>query len=292
VFAAGQSLADRLIDERINAQQSLGEGAGASAQDKLNARLNDIAEQKAKALMGVVDPATRDHIVAQFNAQVAEAAHQYNSAEKKLNPTGPKTNPLSGLQGLVNSTGVSSLIVPNNQPVTEYVQTVAKLTNAFDEARAKGADLGQAENLFAQGVAAANLKLKEQQSQIANGNERVFAQFKATLDDQIAAQKNAIDIQVASVGMGQKEADQLRQLNDLDQQRIKQVQRLQREQVTHPEQYAALQRQIDATNASYRDMRDTMIDGFHRMDTAQGDWQNGLTSALQDYINQAADVAG
>ncbi|HET9819654.1 MAG TPA: phage tail tape measure protein [Rhodanobacteraceae bacterium] len=122
--------------------------------------------------------------------------------------------------------------------------------------------------------------------------DAIAAQFVATLHEQVAAQKNAIDIQVASVGMGQKEAERLRELNQLDQQRIQQVQRLQREQVTHPEQYAALQRQIDAVNASFGDMRDTMIDGFHRMDTAQGEWSNGFTSALQDFADQAADVAG
>jgi lambda family phage tail tape measure protein len=207
-------------------------------------------------------------------------------------PHTSKANPLSGLQSLVNSTGVSSLVIPNDKPTTEYVQTVAKLTEAFDKARAKGADLGAAEDLFAKGVAAANLKLKEQQGQIQQGNDRAFAQFKATLDQQVAAQKNAIDIQVASVGMGQKEAEQMRQLNALDQQRIEQVQRLEHAQATHPEQYAELQRQIDATNASFGDMRDTMVDGFHRMDAAQANWRNGVVSAMQDFIDAGRDVAG
>lgn len=292
IFAAGQSLANREIGDRIAAQQALNSGAGASAQSTLNARLNELATQKAKALMGVVDPDKRQSIIVAFNAQVAEAAHQYDSAIKKLTPHASKANPLSGLQGLVNSTGVSSLVIPNDKPTTEYVQTVAKLTTAFDQARAKGADLGAAEDLFAKGVAAANLKLKEQQDQIQQGNDRAFAQFKATLDEQVAAQKNAVDIQVASVGMGQKEAEQARQLNALDQQRIQQVQRLEHAQATHPEQYAELQRQIDAVNASFGDMRDTMLDGFHRTDAAQSDWRNGALAAMQDFIDAGKNVAG
>jgi lambda family phage tail tape measure protein len=86
IFAAGQSLANREIGDRIAAQQALSTGAGASAQSTLNARLNELAEQKAKALMGVVDPDKRQQIIDQFNAQVAEAAHQYDSAIKKLTP--------------------------------------------------------------------------------------------------------------------------------------------------------------------------------------------------------------
>lgn len=33
-------------------------------------------------------------------------------------------------------------------------------------------------------------------------------------------------------------------------------------------------------------------DGYRRMDAARADWSNGLSRALGNYLDQAADVAG
>jgi phage-related minor tail protein len=96
------ALKQQLTDQAINAQAALSSGAGTSDLQKLRTRLNTLAEEKAKALYGVVDPDKRQQIIESFNLQVADAARQYDAAEKKLSPKGRKGPNLDALQANAN----------------------------------------------------------------------------------------------------------------------------------------------------------------------------------------------
>lgn len=107
----------RLTDQAINAQNALSQGAGTSDLQKLRTQLSDLAAEKAKALYGVVDPAARQKIIESFNLQVADAARQYEAAEKKLAPKGAKGPNLDALAG--------------NAQVAAIQQSLATLSNAW-----------------------------------------------------------------------------------------------------------------------------------------------------------------
>lgn len=177
---------------------------------------------------------------------------------------------------------------PLEQAADAHAKTLQGILKLVDQYVQKGGQLAQVQGLVDSAVAGANRRYQEQVAAI-KAQQNAFQQ---ALDQQVAAQRNAIDIQVQSIGMGDKEASRLQQVNQLEQQRLQRVQALQLAQTTHPEQYAELAKQITATNAAYGDMRDTMIDGFKRMDSAQSQWSNGFDSALANFADQAGNVAG
>lgn len=291
-FAAGQSLSDRLIEERINAQQSLGEGAGASAQDKLNARLNDLAEQKAKALMGVVDPATRDHIIAQFNAQVAEAAQQFNSAEKRLNPTGPKDSAFAEFQRQVAGLTAKSMNT-GSDAVSTYTQGVLKLIAGFDKATKGGKDVAAATALYDQGIKALGADLEAATLK----QKAAIKAYQDAADAQTAAQKAQLDMRVASLAMGDREAAQAQALAEIRQQSSETIRRLtsQRNQalsINPNADTSVLDAQIETEKRALGERLANQEKYYSDVTAAQSDWQVGATAALQNFMDQASDVAG
>lgn len=120
-------------------------------------------------------------------------------------------------------------------------------------------------------------------------------EFKAALNQQVDTQKNTVDIQVAGVGMGSQEAQQMQQLNSLqrsyDQQRTRIAGQMAKVD-PQSDQYSLYQSEL----AALRDANDQAVaitkDGYARMRDAQGNWQNGATQALQNYADSANNIAG
>lgn len=157
-FSHGQAAAQKLISERIAAQQAGQAGAlqfNKGAQEKKE--LDDIAYQRAKALAGVVDPAKQAQINQEFDAWVAGVKGRYEKAAKSLGAS--KADPLSGLSNMVAGLTAKSLDVPGNAALTAYVQGVAKLVDEYDKAIAKGGDVTKATAEYDQGIKALSADL-------------------------------------------------------------------------------------------------------------------------------------
>lgn len=177
---------------------------------------------------------------------------------------------------------------PLDKAITEHAKTLQELGKAVDAYVQKGGQLANVQGLIDSAVGATNQKYQQQVAAI----EAQQNAFQQALDQEVASRKNAIDIQVQSIGMGDKEAGRLQEINALEQQRLERVQALQLQQTTHPEQYAELAKQITATNAAFADMVNSRVAGFARMDVAQADWHNGFTKAMANLADQADNVAG
>lgn len=157
-------------------------------------------------MIGIVDPSIRDRVNAAFDQQIRDAVKRANaeyggtggSHVKKPSQKGP--NALFTFQQQVDALGVH--LDADNSPVGKYTQGIAKLTEEFDKATHSGADVTKATDAYARGVASLNQALKQAQtvqaSQIKAYNDSVDAQDKARRDQ--------FALQVASVGMGQQEA--------------------------------------------------------------------------------------
>ena len=119
-------------------------------------------------------------------------------------------------------------------------------------------------------------------------------EYTSSLNQQIATQQNSIDLQVASVGMGSQEAQQMQQLNALQRSYDSQRTRLASEAARVPvgsDQYNVYQQELAALqDANTRAVAITQ-DGFTRMKAAQGDWRNGATQAFQNYADSANNIA-
>lgn len=118
--------------------------------------------------------------------------------------------------------------------------------------------------------------------------------FNAALKDQLETQQNAADIQVASVGMGAQEAQQLQQLNSIQRQYDRQRTTLvgQLSAATTPDQKAVYAQQLTALQGASDQAVKIAQDGFDRMRIAQGDWKNGAVQAYQNLADQSSNVAG
>jgi lambda family phage tail tape measure protein len=122
-----------------------------------------------------------------------------------------------------------------------------------------------------------------------------FADFQSALHQQLDTQQNGVDIQVASVGRGTTESQQLQQLNALQRSYDAQRTRIASQAAKvdpQSDQYSLYQDELKAL----QDANDRAIaitkDGFDRMRAAQDDWKNGATQAFENYADSASNIAG
>lgn len=119
------------------------------------------------------------------------------------------------------------------------------------------------------------------------------AEYTAALRDQIAARRNAIDIEVEAIGMGEKQAETLRQLNELEFEYARRLEELARVQGTSAALSAeAYQQRVEALRKAMEEEIKIVEEGEKRKDAARNDALAGARKGFQDYINNAADLAG
>ncbi len=115
--------------------------------------------------------------------------------------------------------------------------------------------------------------------------------YADTLVDQLETAQSSADLQVASVGMGDQEAQHYSQLIQLQEDYNQRASQLNRQfndgQIDHS-QYSA---ELQYLSAWYGDRVAITQDGFTRMRAAQGNWENGATQAFQNYADSAQNVA-
>lgn len=120
------------------------------------------------------------------------------------------------------------------------------------------------------------------------------AAYKSTLDDMLATRQRAIDLQVQSIGMGQREAEQQQALIGIDEDYNRKKADLQKRQQNATSQLdkEGYQQQLDDL-AKYHDQRIQMeVDGWRRANEARLSFSNGAKSALADFTESAHDIAG
>lgn len=289
-FEAGDALANRLIGERIAAQDALTSGAGAPAQTTLTKRLNDLATQKAKALMGVVDPDKRQQIIDAFNAQVAEAAHQYDQAQKKLAPhtTGSHANPLSGLSNMVAGLTNKAIGVQGDKALTDYVQGVAKLIDEYDKAIAKGGDVTRATAEYNDGIK----KLAASLDEARKAQEKAIQAYNDSVDAEIRARQKQIDLQIASVGLSQREIQQMQAKAAIQTEVARKIEQLNRQRSQPGANVGFIDAEIAKQQSSLPILLRQQDELYAKLDALRGDWMTGVKTSWNEYIDAGKDVAG
>lgn len=118
-------------------------------------------------------------------------------------------------------------------------------------------------------------------------------QYTDALREQLELAQSAIDIEVKAIGMGQKRADQLRVINDLQQEYAARLEELAQAQGTKDalsdEAYEA---RVQALRSAMEQEIAIVEEGERRKDEARGKAINGVNRATEDYIDSAADLAG
>lgn len=119
-------------------------------------------------------------------------------------------------------------------------------------------------------------------------------QYRAQLERQLAGQRNEYSVAAAGVGMGDQQTQRMQQRIQLEQQTNDRILQLRTElaNATTEKQRQDLQAQIDLTNEFLPQQLAAMQDGWAQMDQAMLNPINGWTAAVQNFGNQARDIAG
>ncbi|HWU68664.1 MAG TPA: phage tail length tape measure family protein [Stenotrophobium sp.] len=196
----------------------------------------------------------------------------------------PAATALATFQSQVASLSDRSLFVDGDAALTKYVQGVAKLNDEFDKAIAKHADLTRAQAAYDAGMKALNRTLdKNEAAQHAQVQE-----FTNSLNDQLAARKALIDVQLKTMTMGPQEAANYKQLAEVTEQATKAIADFQRQHVLHPEamsqdEYKA---ELKALKQYWNDVYDYTEEGQQRVAALQGDFSAGMQAGIDAFIEE------
>uniref|UniRef100_UPI0009E7F9A1 tape measure protein n=1 Tax=Pseudomonas sp. NBRC 111128 TaxID=1661043 RepID=UPI0009E7F9A1 len=119
-------------------------------------------------------------------------------------------------------------------------------------------------------------------------------QYRAQLQKQLANERDQYALDAASIGMGDLQTSRMQQRLNLEMQTNDRLLQLQTElaNATDEKQRQALQGQIDAINEFLPQQLAAMQAGWAQMDQAMLNPINGWTAAVQNFGNQARDIAG
>lgn len=257
------------------------------------AQAAEINKQRLLALSGVVDQKTIDQVNAAADQQIRDAVNRAN-AQYRGGSGGsiPKSKGPSALESFSQYVGNLTAQSQGNQmddsAIGKYITGVEKLDAEFDKAIAKGAAVTAATADYDKGIQALGDDLAKAQAKQA----AVTAAYGAQLDQELALRKQAIDLQVQSVGMGAKEVQQMQELNQIHQSFDQKLVQLNRDRQNG---HLMVQQYDDMLNKLKSDEQaeiDAAINGYARMDAAMGDWRNGAIRAMEDMRDQFSDVAG
>jgi lambda family phage tail tape measure protein len=138
---------------------------------------------------------------------------------------------------------------------------------------------------------AAELDVKKQLKQV-NEDEAKAAAYAATLNAANQTAKSGFDQEIAGVGLGDKARDRLKQDLAIQEDFNQQMADLQKQLNTGDISKEIYTKETGQLKSALAQRLVIQQDYYHGLDAAQSDWSNGASSALDDYLSSAQDVAG
>lgn len=252
---------------------------------KLEKQLKDLDKARADALKAGGFTAEEETKYAASRKNIEQQIADIKEREAKKNA--PKTRGQNA--GVREADNTASRLLAQYDPAAQAARTLTKEESQLQLALSKGKitreEYGKALAQASQNYAAA---IKGAQGLTA------AEQYQAQLERQLLLQREQYAAQAAAVGMGSKEAERYQQRLQLEQQTNDRVLQLRTElaQATTEKQRQELQAQIDLTNEYLPQQIAAMQQGWSQMDAAMANPINGWTAAVQNFGDQAANVAG
>lgn len=181
-------------------------------------------------------------------------------------------------------------LTPQGKALADYTNGMRELAKLAGDYVAKGGDVAKIQDLLLQGKAG----LWDQYTRAKQAATAADKEFSDGLKHQLDLQKQAIDIEVASIGMGQKAADRMRQRIALEQQGADAIRQLTLERdkyLSTDPQYQVLTQHIKEQADANAKAVDQLADGFKRQDAGMANWRNGFNSALDDFSDRMKNTA-
>ncbi|MBF8676223.1 tape measure protein [Pseudomonas fulva] len=188
------------------------------------------------------------------------------------------------------------------EALNTFSRLYAQYDPAAEAARALAKEEGQLQLAFSRG----KITQEEYSKALAQASTNYAAaikgaqgltaveQYRAQLQKQLANERDQYALDAASIGMGDLQASRMQQRLNLEMQTNDRLLQLQTElaNATDEKQRQALQGQIDAINEFLPQQLAAMQAGWAQIDQAMLNPINGWTAAVQNFGNQARDIAG
>ncbi|MFG0356776.1 phage tail tape measure protein [Pseudomonas sp. zbq_11] len=193
-----------------------------------------------------------------------------------------------------------------NRGVAEAENTFARLYGQYDPAAQAARALTKEQGQLDLALTKGKITQEEYSKALAQASINYAAalkgaqgltaveQYRAQLQKQLANERDQYALDAASIGMGDLQASRMQQRLNLEMQTNDRLLQLQTElaNATDEKQRQALQGQIDAINEFLPQQLAAMQAGWAQMDQAMLNPINGWTAAVQNFGNQARDIAG
>lgn len=250
-------------------------------------RLNDELEQlnrirdKAKENGGFGAKEEADYAKARKNIEQEIADIKTREAKKNA--------PKNVNRGVAEAENTFARLYGQYDPAAQAARALTKEQGQLDLALSKG-KITQEEYSKALAQASINYAAALKGAQGLTAVE----QYRAQLQKQLANERDQYALDAASIGMGDLQASRMQQRLNLEMQTNDRLLQLQTElaNATDMKQRQALQGQIDAINEFLPQQLAAMQAGWAQIDQAMLNPINGWTAAVQNFGNQARDIAG
>lgn len=250
---------------------------------RLNKDLADLDKAKAKAVAAGVFTAAEEAKYAQSRKNIEKEIADIKEREAKKNA------PKNANRGVAEAENTFARLYGQYDPAAQAARALTKEQGQLDLALSKG-KITQEEYSKALAQASINYAAALKGAQGLTAVE----QYRAQLQRQLVNEQAQYQLDAASIGMGDLQASRMQQRLNLEMQTNDRLLQLQTElaNATDMKQRQALQGQIDAVNEFLPQQLAAMQAGWAQMDQAMLNPINGWTAAVQNFGNQARDIAG
>ena len=253
---------------------------------KLQKQLVDLDKARADALKSGGLGAAEETKYAAARKNIEKEIADIKEREAKKN----KPKAVTGLnRGVAEAENTFSRLYGQYDPAAQAARALTKEQTQLDLALSKG-KISQEEY----GKALAQASINYASALKGAQGLTVVEQYRAQLQKQLANEQAQYNLDAASVGMGDLQTSRMQQRLNLEMQTNDRLLQLQTElaNATDEKQRQALQGQINAVNEFLPQQIAAMQAGWAQMDQAMLNPINGWTAAVQNFGNEARDIAG
>lgn len=250
---------------------------------KLQDDLKDLDKTKAESIKNGGFGAKEEADYAKARKNIEQEIADIKAREAKKNA------PKNVNRGVAEAENTFARLYGQYDPAAQAARALTKEQGQLDLALSKG-KITQEEYSKALAQASINYAAAIKGAQGLTAVE----QYRAQLQKQLANERDQYALDAASIGMGDLQASRMQQRLNLEMQTNDRLLQLQTElaNATDEKQRQALQGQIDAINEFLPQQLAAMQAGWAQMDQAMLNPINGWTAAVQNFGNQARDIAG
>lgn len=250
---------------------------------KLLDDLKDLDKTKAESIKNGGFGAKEEADYAKARKNIEQEIADIKAREAKKNA------PKNVNRGVAEAENTFARLYGQYDPAAQAARALTKEQTQLDLALSKG-KITQEEYSKALAQASINYAAALKGAQGLTAVE----QYRAQLQRQLVNEQAQYQLDAASVGMGDLQTSRMQQRLNLEMQTNDRLLQLQTElaNATDEKQRQALQGQIDAINEFLPQQLAAMQAGWAQIDQAMLNPINGWTAAVQNFGNQARDIAG